>query len=163
MEVVLSWSECEQAAVAGVHRRLLALHDERPAFYGFAEPDTWGSDIESAAAELAVARWLGLYWTPWARRPAQVVADVGDRVQVRRRGPRGHHLLLHDRDPDEHVYVQVAGTIPTFTLVGWCVGRDAKDAEFWGDPYSTGRPCFWVPEDRLEPVESLLLRQLATA
>lgn len=153
IEVKLTWAECDLAALAGAKRRLLALHDRRGAAYGFKETDTWGSDIESCAAELAVARYLGLYWTAWARRPGDVKADVGEDVQVRRRGQPGWDLLLHEADHDEHRFVLVTGQMPDFALHGWIFGAEGKVPEFWGDPYSTGRPCFWVPQAALAPLD----------
>jgi hypothetical protein len=156
VKVTLTWAECEQAAQAGIKRRLLALHDSRPGEYGFRESDPWGVDIESAAAELAVARTLCLWWTPWARRPRDVPADVGKDVQVRRRAQTDWDLILHEADRDEHTFVLVVGTIPQFDLVGWISGLEGKSPAFWGDPYSTRRPAFWVPQDQLRPIEELL-------
>lgn len=152
VEVTLSWAECEAAAYAGMKRQLLALHDDRPDFHGFKE-DPWGTHIESAGSEMAVARLLGHWWTPWARRPAVVSADVGDRFQVRRRARPGWDLLLHESDRDDQVFFLVSGRMPTYAIHGSILGGDGKQAEFWGDPYGTGRPAFWVPPARLNPFE----------
>jgi hypothetical protein len=154
MEVTLTWAEVEAAAYAGMKRQLLALHDRRPDYHGFRESDPWGTHIESAGSELAVSKATGYSWTAWARRPQEVTADVGDNVQVRRRGTRGFNLLLHPADDAEHRFVLVFGELPTYTLAGWCSGEFGKSPEFWGDPHGTGRPCFWVPEARLEPMET---------
>lgn len=151
VKVTMTWAEAEQAAIAGIKRRLLALHDGRPAYHGFKEEDTWGSDVESCASELIVARTLGVWWTPWARRPGFVFADVGSRVQVRRRKKEGWNLLMHREDSDDQVYVLVYGAIPNFEIVGWIAGHEGKDERYWGDPYSTGRPCFWIPQVDLNP------------
>ena len=155
IEITLTWSQCEQAATAGIHRRLIALRDARPARYGFKEDDTWGSDIESCGAELAVAFFLGIYWTPWERRPSNVTADVGRDIQVRRRSRRGWNLLLHPGDPDNHRFVLVYGELPTFVLAGWTTGYEGKVDRYWGDPYKTTRPAFWVPQDELRDPEEL--------
>jgi hypothetical protein len=141
----LTWPECEMAAIGGIHRRILALVDKRPAFYGFQEEDTWGSDIESAGSELAVAKFLDLYWTAWARRPGEIVADVGKRVQVRRRSTHGWNLITHKHDRDDHFFVLVYGAIPQFELAGWLPGSRTK--EHWGDPFHTNRPAFWTPQE----------------
>lgn len=153
MKVTLSWSEAEFAAHAGIKRRLLALHDNRPDFHGFKE-EPWATDIESAASEMAVAKALQMWWTPWARRPQDVTADVGDRVQVRRRQRDDWDLLLHEDDPDDHAFFLVTGKLPSFTIHGYMFGADGKQERYWGDPYATGRPCFWIPQSDLEPVES---------
>lgn len=155
IEVRLTWAEAELAAYAGMKRRLLALHDSRPGFYGFKEDDGWGSDVESAGAELAVATATGLAWVAWARRPSEVQADVGDDVQVRSTRRGNGHMLIHEADRDDHRFVLVFGSIPSYRIAGWISGGAGKDPEFWGDPFGTERPCFWVPPDRLEPLETL--------
>jgi len=149
LQVVLKPVQVEQAAYAGIKRRLLALYDGRPAYHGFKEADAWGSDIESAAAELAVAVTLGLYWTPWARRPGEVPADVGRNVQVRRRSQPDWDLLAQPSDPPGHYLVLVTGAIPAFDLRGWIPVNDALDPRYWGDPYHTQRPAYWIPQSHL--------------
>lgn len=149
VKVALTFPECEQAAMAGAKRRVLALRDRRPAAYGYQEDDTWKSDIESSGAELAVAKFLGLYWLPWAERLEEVRADVGDCVEVRWRSRRGYDLPAHPEDPDCHYYVLVYGSIPEFELVGWTTGWQAKQPQTWHDNYVRGRPAFWTPQAAL--------------
>ena len=161
MQVTLSWAECDIAAIAGARRQLLALADDRPDRYGFSESDPWGTHIESAASEMAVAKALNQYWIPYARRPRDVPADVGERVQVRKRSKRGWNLLLHPADPDEHYYVLVYGAMPEFEMVGWCLGLEMKAEIYWGDPHSTGRPAFWIPQEKLSDDWDRLRRESA--
>lgn len=149
--VTLSWPECEAAAYAGLKRQLLALHDDRPDYYGF-NGEPWATHIEAAGAELAVARLLGLWWTPWARRPSDVVADVGFDVQVRRRARDDWDLILHEADRDDHWFVLVTGRMPAYRVHGFIQGAEGKRDEFQGDPYGTGRPAFWVPQSHLLPI-----------
>jgi len=157
----LTWSEAELAAYAGIKRRLIALCDARPDRHGYKQPDPWGEDIEAAGAELAVARATGLYWTAWARKPAHVVADVGDNIQVRRRAIPGGDLIVHPSDRDDHRFVLVYGKLPTFTIVGWLDGATAKADYEFGDPHGTGRPAHWVPPDETRPFNELLARLVA--
>lgn len=147
MKVVLSWPECEQAATAGVKRRLLAMHDGRAGRRGFSTADGWASDIEAAAAELAVARATLGYWHAWARRPEDVPADVGARVEVRWRSRPEWDLVAHRGDKQGHYLVLVTGAIPEFDIVGWIAVEDAKADRYFGDPHGTGnRSEWWVPQ-----------------
>lgn len=158
IEVTLTWSEVEQAAVAAVHREIIARADGLGDAHGFShDRERWDVQIEGCAAEVAVARTLGYYWTPWARHYTGVRADVGNDVQVRlRRGDQPDpHLLLHKTDPVAHRYVLVGGSIPTFRLFGWIRGVEALRDQYWGDPRSTGRPAYWVPAADLDPMHLL--------
>jgi hypothetical protein len=161
MELTLTWAQCELAAYAGMKRHLLALHDHRHDRYGFKQKDPWGEHIESAGAELAVSILTGLRWSAWERNPADVVADVGEDIQVRRRGEHGWNLIVHRQDDPLQCFVLVYGKIPHFTIAGWIEGVAAQDELFWGDPFRTGRPAFWIPEDYLNPAESLTERPRA--
>jgi hypothetical protein len=150
----LPWPECEIAAYAGMRRRLLAVHDGRPRRYGYQESDPFGTDVQAAGAECAVARYANLYWSPWVRWPARRSPDVGLDVQVRRRSVVGWDLIVHEDDPDDHRIVLVYGELPDFELVGWVWGHEAKQGRQETDPYGTGRPAYWIPPPELRPMET---------
>ena len=38
---------------------------------------------------------------------------------------------------------------------GWCYGYEGKLEEFYGDPYKTRRPCYWVKRKALHSIELL--------
>ena len=155
VKVSLTWSEARVAADAGVSRQLLALHDNRPDFYGFKD-EPWATHIEAAGAEMAVAKYTNQFWIPYARRPGEVTADVGKDIQVRRRGRKGWNMLMHEADRNDHRFVLVVGNIPDYEICGYMIGSVGKSEKYWGDPYKTGRPCFWIPQEDLLPPEGLL-------
>jgi hypothetical protein len=59
------------AACHGIMRRLSAIKRKRPAPYGDPNLNLWGMDIESCAAEMLVAKWLGKYWNRIAEKPGR--------------------------------------------------------------------------------------------
>lgn len=107
--------------------------------------DGWSMDIEAAAAEAVVAKYLNLYWNPGGMNAP---ADVGDKVQVRWSHRPDARLIVHVKDHTDQPFVLVTGQLPHFTLVGWMVGRDAQQECYWVDP-GTGRPAFFVPQSDL--------------
>jgi hypothetical protein len=107
------------------------------------------NDVQSSAAELAVAKCLGRYWTPASEDPGAIPGDVGASVQVRWTARHDGGLLLHHGDNDEHPFVLVTGRIPRFMIAGWLWARDGKRAEFWRDDLP--RPTFLVPQRVLRP------------
>ena len=157
--VALPWHLAELVALAGTRRRLYALHDGRPPRYGYGEKDSWGTDVESAGGECAVAWTYNLFWTPWARRPSEIVADVGTDVEVRWRSVPGWDMIAHPKDPDHFRIVVVYGQLPVYELGGWLYGHEAKQERYWGDPYKTGRPAFWPPLGETRSMETFEARQ----
>ena len=122
--------------------------------HGFKGEDQWGMDIESAAAEAVVAKYLNCYWSPGG---VQATADVGESVQVRWSSREGARLILHEKDNDDQAFVLVTGALPRFELHGWVYGREAKAPGLWEDP-GTGRPAFFVAQKYLKPMTELRLQ-----
>jgi hypothetical protein len=142
------------AANAGVQRNLQALARGRAAAHGFTDKAGagWAIDIEGACAELAVAKAVGTYWEPvWERTDRQ--RDDVEGWQIRSTPRANGCLIVHPSDPDDARFVLVTGTVPTFTIVGWLYGWEAKSDEFWRDP-GTGRPAYFVPAARLRALPS---------
>ncbi len=107
--------------------------------------------------EYVVAKWLGWFWSPVVDDPwTQLDGDVG-RVQVRTTNLREPHLICHDRDVDDAVYVLVSRKAPNrFRVEGWLHGRLAKDQQWWCDKYGKGRSAFFVPDHALYHPDDLL-------
>jgi hypothetical protein len=154
-EVTLCWSELQQAAHVGCQRQLRALA-RRAAHRVYAPEDPWGTHVIAAAAEMAVAKALGLYW---ADSPAlDYAGDVGP-YQVRSTVHHNGHLSLRDSDSDDAAFVLVIADVPTFRIPGWILGRDGRQSCYWSErvPY----PCFMVPQSALLPLAELPTRALA--
>lgn len=151
VRVELTWFEAFRAAEAGVMRHIEALKRKRPQTYGSVNKP-WDIDIESAAAEMAVAKGLGVYWTAVAGRPENLPGDCGQ-YQVRSTTRENGCLILHDRDADDDVFVLVTGQVPMFTLRGWIRGAEGKNPLYLSP--GDGRPAYFVPQHALMTLESL--------
>lgn len=159
--VDLGYAEVARAATVGVQRRLHALRRvQQPNHAIEAVAPVWDIDIEGAAAECAVAKWLGVYWDPVVDRSDKAEGDVAG-LHVRwTRHPAGR-LILHKSDPEGGVFVLVTSPAPMrYHLRGWILAADGWRGEWWEDP-GTGRPAFFVPVDALQPMETVPARTVA--
>lgn len=110
--------------------------------------------------EMAVAKALDLFWMGNVGQHG--ITDVGgdNGVDVRTRTQLNHNLILHQADDDNKIFVGAIVHDPTeVRLIGWCYGHEGKRPEHWQT--FTGRPCYFVPNDKLNPVEGL--KDLLTA
>jgi hypothetical protein len=113
--------------------------------YGF-----WGSAIEGIAAEIAVAKALGIPYRP--NLEGFKAPDVGE-LHVRQTAHRDGSLIIRPGDPDG-VYVLAIGQCPVFRIVGWIHSYDAKQPQYWRAP--NGGPGAWfVPQRMLKPLAAL--------
>lgn len=115
-------------------------------------------DIDSAGAELFVARTLGLPWTgAMGYEPGMNPADVGAHVEVRQTPVVGGCLLVHKDDPEDRIFVCVTGVFPAYYIAGWILGVHAKHERWWCRVEKACRrePCFTVPQGVLSPIEAL--------
>jgi hypothetical protein len=153
--VHLDAAELLQAAVGGALRRVSAIQMGRQPKNG-APTDNWTMDIEGAAAELAVAKYLGAYWKPITlngdikRMHARLdAADIGRRIQVRSTWRTDGHLIVKKDDPDYHVFFLAIGAAPDFRIAGWIMGCDSKRAEWWRAADPQRPPAYFVPQGAL--------------
>ena len=150
MLIELAWSEVSLAAEAGVHRRLRHMIKHTGDTYGYKDEDGWDIDIEACGAEMAVAKYLGVYWHDSGLPDS---SDVGGFVGVRwTKHPKGH-LLVYDRDSDQLAYALVTGRCPNLSILGWMWGHEAKEERFWKT--DCREACFWVPCVDLRRPETL--------
>lgn len=110
--------------------------------------------VVGAMAELAAARILDLNWNP-----VTGMADTGrgdlKGAQVKSVTERERCLIVRKHDPAEHNYVLVLVSMKEAEILGWFRGVDAKVEEFWTENkgHQSG---FWVPREKLRPVDELL-------
>lgn len=155
--------ELFMVTLVGLMRKLVGRAKGLSHAYNFKGTDQWSMDIEAAAAEASVAKYLNLFWSPGGVRAN---ADVGDLVQVRWSPRPSARLILHNEDNDDQPYVLVTGEVPNFVIVGWLLGREGKNQRYWNDP-GTGRPAYFVGQDSLTDmallkviVHSKILREI---
>lgn len=149
VEVVLTPGECRLAAYTGINRRLDAMANASFEVYGKAAGGNyWEIDVEAAAAELVVAKALGVHWCGMDG-PDKDTGDVAG-AQVRHTKRADGSLICHKRDADEDRFVLVTGSMPRFVVRGWILGAEAKADRFWRT--NVPRPAFFVPQSALKPV-----------
>lgn len=121
---------------------------------GQPEGELLARNIEGAYGELALARHLGIRWEE-SLSPDGQHGDVAGH-QVRATTHRHGCLILHHHDADHQAhYLVTLPDLPLVHVVGWIRGEDGKAERYWADPTGTGRPAFFVPQDRLhDPVRS---------
>lgn len=156
MRVALTWSEMRVGAEIAVTRRCMGLSGQSGHSYGSEQIAGLGMDheVEGVWAEIAVAKWLGVYWPGLGLKKHTVDAGL---VEVRSIDHRKKRLLLHPKDQDGLPFVLVLVTpddLPCVTLLGWVWGREGKVQKFWADPVG-GRPAYFVDSGILRPMTEL--------
>ena len=145
--VALSWPEVLLAANAGIMRRVSALRRGRADLYPDASRPMWDRDINGALAEVAVAKWMGVFWSGTVGRVD--LPDVGN-LQVRSKTQDGDRLVVRPDDDDADIFVSVLVQPPQYRLCGWLYGREAKREE-----WVVSHGCYFVRDEFLHPMASL--------
>lgn len=148
--IELTWPEVLLAANGGVMRRVTALRKGLSGRYGATDEGAWDHDVNGALAELAVAKWAGVFWSGTIGRID--LPDVGT-WQVRSKVRPEHRLVVRPDDADDAVFISVLVRAPQCVLCGWLYGDQAKQAQWI---VSKDRPpMYFVPESELTPMERL--------
>lgn len=155
MIVRLTWAEMAVAYQVAGQRRIMNMKTKIPPKHG-APTGEKGEllDLVSCRGEMAVAKYLNLYWSGTVGDYGAV--DVGGKVEVRTGTKRGHRLILHKTDLDHLPFVLALHTEPpAIELIGWVYAREGKQEEYWSDPAKEGRWAYFVPQDVLRPMSEL--------
>jgi hypothetical protein len=152
VNVRLTWSEALLGATIGVQRQLEALAKGRPDSHGFDGLDGWSKHVEGACGELAVAKVLDKYWGGTVNT-FKDGGDIGAAIQVRTRTKDYYDLIVRDDDKPEDVFVLVVGKAPSFRVVGWIRGRDAKQPA-WIQHHGNRPAAYFVPQAQLTAFDS---------
>lgn len=151
MNVTLASHEMATAAWVGVRRQVEARRKGLPDKHGF-DGDGWGSHIEGAGGEMAVAKALNRYWDGSVntfRAP-----DLPG-MQVRTRSRHDFELLVRPNDSRDEVFVLVTGQMPNYTVHGWIRGHEAMRDE-WSKQHGGRPPAYFVPHEALHPIDNLV-------
>lgn len=151
VSVSLTQAELKLAAQMGCMRQISNLFKDRRDAHGCPVTIGWQVHVEGCAGELAVAKHLNLFWNG---NFENLKADDVGRFQVRTADSHGKRLILHDKDPDDRIFILVTGMSPHFLIQGWIKASEGKVQEYWSDP-AGGRPAYFVPKERLYPMESI--------
>lgn len=153
VEIRLDWNELFAAACVGVFRRLEGVY-EKMNTNKHAYKSDWATDIDGAAAEMAVARHFGRYWSFHSMNFTD--DDVTGGIQVRSTAHKSGCLIIRANDPDEKIYVLVITEAPVFRIVGYMRAADAKVEEFERKADDFGAKCWWVPQNRLRDISEIM-------
>lgn len=154
--VTLSWLETHIASMVGGIRRLTSMKAGLKDKAG--RPNDWSADVEGTAGEIALAKYLNVYWMPTNK--TFTLPDVG-KLEVKTVA-KGDELPIHPNIPDDRIVVMVAGRIPNFEVVGWIRAGDAKIK--YPAKAKLYYPCHWVPRAHLDtPTLASMRKECARA
>ena len=154
VDVTLTSDELWQAVAVGAQRRITCITRRKTAqHYDDPKGEEWSTEIESCAAEIAVARHLDVYWSGGIFAGERAEYDVGKNRQVRHTVYPSGRLIIYPEDNPKDKVALVTGKAPTYRLVGWLFAEEAQrvgeDHEWWLKPDNKRFPSLWVPQDKL--------------
>jgi hypothetical protein len=148
MEINLNANEVLVAGYIGMRRNAEAsFRNRKPRFPERKVGELWGFHIESAHAECAVAKYLGIYWG-FGVNTFHTEDIVNSKIEVR----WSHRNDVKVREDDSGIIVSVTGKCPTYNIVGWINANDAKKQEYY---FSNPPPCYFYPHTYLNNIETL--------
>ena len=142
--VKLTANEVMAAAHHALVRRVAKVNGERYLEYRVKPDDyPWDNEIESACAEIALAKHFGVFWTGLSGLGAP---DAGPWESRWTRWLDTGKLLIYSKDRDERRYVLIDGVAPNMRLVGWLLAGEGKNKQWWNEEAG-----YWeVPRGRLK-------------
>lgn len=152
MKVTLTINDVLVAGYVGMRRNAEAIYRNRkPRFAEKRVGELWGFHIESAHAELAVAKALGVYWGFGVN--TFHVPDIANTKYEVRWSPRTDVKIRPD---DEGIIISVTGKCPVYEIKGWINANEGKLARWRFDQHPV---CYFVPHTKLFPIEQLMYCQ----
>ena len=162
--VTLNWYETDHAIQCGVDRCISSWKKKRKHAAGYKPKDLFATTIKSAAAEMAVAKKLGIYWDgsvdTFKEKP-----DLDPDIEVRMSMMHPPLLIIRPNDIKWRRYVLVQnlwvhGHQPAFKVLGYTGFPGVEWAhenwsKYWTD-FGTSRPkCWALPVDALQDIQDL--------
>jgi hypothetical protein len=150
--ITLTKVELEIGVRIGVMRHLNALREGAKDAHGFVG-DPWEVHIEGACAEMASYKAIKYFWSPTIDVRKEAGGDGGP-YEVRRRSDQRHDHLVRENDRIDAPHILACGSLPTFRVVGWIWGYEARCAEWWHNHGGRGW-CWWPPQAELHDLDEL--------
>jgi hypothetical protein len=150
--ITLTRVEIVVGVLVGAWRQLRAILNGKKDSHGF-KGDPWETHIQGACAEMAAYKAIGAYWSPNVDKRKEPGGDGGP-FEVRRRGEDWHDLLIRDDDLVGAPHILAIGSLPTFRVVGWIWGHEARRPE-WRDNKGEREACWWVPQEELHDLADI--------
>lgn len=149
--IELSKSEGFQASLVGIQRNIEAILDGRKTAFG--KDKTWTIHIEGACGELAVSKYMNLYWGG-SVNTFKSDGDLCNGWEVRTRSNDDWDLIIRNNDPEDRIYILVTGLFPKYYIKGWIKGKQGKQNQFYKNYGNYGHAWF-VPQNYLQPMKNL--------
>lgn len=160
MRIALTSEELLLFGSAGLNRAINAMEKRRAGAHGFDRfTERWQIDVEGVLTEAAAAKALGLPYEPCVGELDTLDGDIGPGLQVRGTKYSSGCLLVHDSDVDDHRFILVTGIYGVYDIRGWIFAKDGKKKSLW--KVYKDRGAYWVPQDKLRPMDTLELPVLA--
>ena len=118
----------------------------------------WQIDTDGAAAEMAFAKWLNIYYEPTVN--TFKAPDVGA-FQVRSTKHEHGKLIIRGNDMKNEIAILVISKMPNYRMAGWIYTNDAKLDKYLYDPNSRKAPMWMVPQADLNKMEDLDVKTLS--
>jgi hypothetical protein len=148
VEIRLTSSEMMAAATVGVMRRVGSLYKQMDT-NRHAPHSSWATDIDGAAAEMAVSKYLGRYWGAHTKNFHG--KDVEGGIQVRSTTRADGHLIIRETDKEpEDIFVLVFANAPTYVIQGCIACKLGKTDKYFREGNGTGSDAWWIPRNQLE-------------
>lgn len=148
LKIKLTANEVLVAGYIGMRRNAEASFNGRKSrFPERIVGELWGFHIESAHAELAVAKALGIYWG-FGVNTFHVPDIVDTNIEVRWSARND----LKIRPDDSGIVVSVTGKCPEYEIKGWITATEGKQKQFY---HAFPPPCYFVPHACLHDFNSL--------
>ncbi len=155
-KVELTWYEAKLATEVGVNRCLSSWAKGLKHAHGYKPDDLFDTNIISAAAEMAVAKYCGLYWDG-SVDTFKSKADVGSDIEVRLSMMKEPRLIIRPGDTQGSRYVLVKNlwkqsSTPQFQILGYYrYSKRLMHDKWWTNFGKEDRPHCWAI-----PVQDLL-------
>lgn len=139
--VRLEGYEVEVAVLVGSARNKSALKKESRDTYECDPIMSWGQHVEAAGAEMAVAKYLGLYWDGSVDTYRSGSGDL-PYTQIDVKHSKDGKWKVKERDEGELILVK--GTMPDYVIEAYCFTDEVKQA---CAPCSMGGAKLWYVSD----------------
>jgi len=142
--VRLEGYEAEVAVLVGSSRNKSALKKESRDVYPSNPVMSWGQHVEAAGAEMAVAKYLGLYWDGSVDTYRSGSGDL-PYTNIDVKHSQDGKWKVKDRDDGELILVK--GVMPTYTIEAYCFTKEVKKASA---PCEMSGSKLWFINDRVK-------------
>ena len=162
MIIDLNQQEMRLAIQVGTERCISSWSKGSKHAAGYKPKDLFDTNIKGAAAEIAVAKMLDVYYVP-SVDTYKDEPDIYPNIEVRMTEMKRPSLIIRPNDVRDRRYVLVQnlwehGQLPKFAVLGWEVftnGVDKMWEDYWTD-FGQNRPhCWAIPANELHKMEVL--------